>query len=105
MGQRRGGVVSTTPGAERQRVETLGRLEDGLRQGGDWYQWGPYVSERQWGTVREDYSAGGTRGSTFRTITLAPAPTGGARTASPASATSSSGSAWASRSGTAATRS
>jgi hypothetical protein len=24
-----------------------------------WYRWGPYVSERQWGTVREDYSAGG----------------------------------------------
>ncbi|HME40088.1 MAG TPA: hypothetical protein VKG63_14130, partial [Steroidobacteraceae bacterium] len=25
-----------------------------------WHHWGPYVSERQWGTVREDYSAGGT---------------------------------------------
>jgi len=25
-----------------------------------WKQWGPYVSERQWGTVREDYSAAGT---------------------------------------------
>ena len=24
-----------------------------------WRRWGPYVSERQWGTVREDYSAGG----------------------------------------------
>jgi hypothetical protein len=24
-----------------------------------WHQWGPYLSERQWGTVREDYSAGG----------------------------------------------
>jgi hypothetical protein len=24
-----------------------------------WRQWGPYVSERQWGTVREDYSANG----------------------------------------------
>ena len=22
----------------------------------DWYRWGPYLSERQWGTVREDYS-------------------------------------------------
>ena len=21
-----------------------------------WYRWGPYLSERQWGTVREDYS-------------------------------------------------
>ena len=25
-----------------------------------WQHWGPYLSERQWGTVREDYSAGGT---------------------------------------------
>ena len=48
------------PGAERARVETLGQLENGLRQAGDWYLWGPYVSERQWGTVREDYSAHGT---------------------------------------------
>ena len=24
-----------------------------------WKQWGPYLSERQWGTVREDYSEGG----------------------------------------------
>jgi hypothetical protein len=46
-------------GAERERVESFGKLEDGLRQAGDWYHWGPYLSERQWGTVREDYSAGG----------------------------------------------
>ena len=24
-----------------------------------WRQWGPYLSERQWGTVREDYSFNG----------------------------------------------
>ena len=24
-----------------------------------WKRWGPYLSDRQWGTVREDYSAGG----------------------------------------------
>jgi hypothetical protein len=48
------------PGAEQARVATLGQLENGLRQAGDWYVWGPYVSERQWGTVREDYSANGT---------------------------------------------
>ena len=24
-----------------------------------WRLWGPYLSDRQWGTVREDYSAGG----------------------------------------------
>ena len=46
-------------GAESERVAGFGRLEDGLRQAGDWYRWGPYVSERQWGTVREDYSPDG----------------------------------------------
>jgi hypothetical protein len=46
-------------GAERERVDGFGRLEDGLLQAGEWYRWGPYVSERQWGTVREDYSADG----------------------------------------------
>ena len=45
---------------ERERAESFGRLENGLRQAGDWYHWGPYLSERQWGTVREDYSPGGT---------------------------------------------
>jgi len=46
-------------GAESERVAGFGKLEDGLRQAGEWYTWGPYVSERQWGTVREDYSAYG----------------------------------------------
>ena len=46
-------------GAERERIAGFGRLEDGLLQAGEWYRWGPYVSERQWGTVREDYSADG----------------------------------------------
>jgi hypothetical protein len=40
-------------------VDGFGHLEEGLRQAGDWYRWGPYVSERQWGTVREDYSPDG----------------------------------------------
>ena len=25
-----------------------------------WKKWGPYLTERQWGTVREDYSPNGT---------------------------------------------
>ncbi len=45
--------------AERSRVEGFGQLENGLRQASEWYLWGPYLSERQWGTVREDYSADG----------------------------------------------
>ena len=44
---------------EGDRVAGFGRLEDGLKQSGPWYTWGPYVSERQWGTVREDYSDDG----------------------------------------------
>src|SRR5437763_12983794 len=34
------------------------RLEE-VRHGKHWRRWGPYVSERQWGTVREDYSEHG----------------------------------------------
>ena len=32
-----------------------------------WRKWGPYLSERQWGTVREDYSADGLRLGVFST--------------------------------------
>src|SRR6476660_5819920 len=35
------------------------RLED-IHQGKHWKRWGPYLSERQWATVREDYSEYGT---------------------------------------------
>jgi len=36
------------------------RVDAETTQGADWKQWGPYLSERQWGTVREDYSEHGT---------------------------------------------
>jgi hypothetical protein len=36
------------------------RLEQSSTRDMDWKRWGPYLSERQWGTVREDYSANGT---------------------------------------------
>ncbi|HVZ31178.1 MAG TPA: glucosidase, partial [Polyangiaceae bacterium] len=35
------------------------RLAQADEKGVPWRQWGPYLSERQWGTVREDYSQGG----------------------------------------------
>jgi hypothetical protein len=35
------------------------RLNEQPRGRSAWRRWGPYVSERAWGTVREDYSAGG----------------------------------------------
>jgi len=42
------------PNAERNRLAAdAGRLAN-------WKRWGPYLSERQWATVREDYSEGGT---------------------------------------------
>jgi len=36
------------------------RLEEEARREKNWKRWGPYLSERHWGTVREDYSANGT---------------------------------------------
>ncbi len=36
------------------------RLEEDRTRTKYWKRWGPYLSERQWGTVREDYSPGGT---------------------------------------------
>jgi len=35
------------------------RLNEAREAGIPWKKWGPYLSERQWGTVREDYSEGG----------------------------------------------
>ena len=35
------------------------RLEEARTGAAPWKAWGPYLSERQWGTVREDYSADG----------------------------------------------
>jgi hypothetical protein len=35
------------------------RLEQDARRAKNWKRWGPYLAERQWGTVREDYSAEG----------------------------------------------
>ncbi|MGW1212755.1 MGH1-like glycoside hydrolase domain-containing protein [Streptomyces sp. NPDC002499] len=50
---------SGTTGAERQRLAEA----DAARA--PWRRWGPYLSERQWGTVREDYSPGGDAWSYF----------------------------------------
>jgi len=41
-------------GAEEVRLQQAGTRE------ANWQRWGPYLSERQWSTVREDYSPGGT---------------------------------------------
>src|SRR5713226_6862269 len=36
------------------------RLQQAQERTAHWRRWGPYLSERQWGTVREDYSSYGT---------------------------------------------
>jgi len=36
-----------------------GRLDEARTKDVPWRKWGPYLSERQWGTVREDYSVSG----------------------------------------------
>lgn len=40
-------------------TEEQRRLDQEREQGISWKAWGPYLSERQWGTVREDYSESG----------------------------------------------
>ena len=48
--------MTNTPVAD---TEEGRRLKETLRKSLLWRRWGPYVSERSWGTVREDYSPNG----------------------------------------------
>lgn len=41
------------------RTAEHARLDEARERGVPWKAWGPYLSERQWGTVREDYSESG----------------------------------------------
>ena len=47
------------PVFERARTAEEMRLDEAREKVVPWKQWGPYLSERQWGTVREDYSENG----------------------------------------------
>jgi Glycosyl hydrolase family 63 C-terminal domain len=47
--------TETTGGKAAEQI----RLDEAREKGVPWKQWGPYLSERQWGTVREDYSENG----------------------------------------------
>ncbi len=51
-------MTSTTPGPAPLLAEQL-RLANDKAGKENWRRWGPYLSERQWGTVREDYSRDG----------------------------------------------
>ena len=44
---------------ENKSLAEIKRLEEDAKQERDWKRWGPYLSERQWATVREDYSFNG----------------------------------------------
>lgn len=48
-------MTTPIPSAEQFRIDA----------GQSWHKWGPYLSERQWGTVREDYSPHGTAWDSF----------------------------------------
>jgi hypothetical protein len=49
--------MSMTPNVH--EVTEQKRLNEARERGIPWKKWGPYLSERQWGTVREDYSRTG----------------------------------------------
>ncbi|PPQ26330.1 glucosidase [Rhodopila globiformis] len=51
-------ATASTGDAHANSPEHARLAEDAGKERG-WRRWGPYVSERQWGTVREDYSADG----------------------------------------------
>ena len=61
--------VSAVPGHRDGRIESRVDAEGERlverRRGVPWLRWGPYVSERQWGTVREDGSADGDAWASF----------------------------------------
>ena len=59
MSEPSGAAGSSNPDVEGRR------LADAREAGVPWRRWGPYLSERQWGTVREDYSADGDAWSSF----------------------------------------
>ncbi|HZP23524.1 MAG TPA: glucosidase [Terriglobales bacterium] len=54
-----------TPPLSYVEVTEQKRLNEAREKGIPWKKWGPYLSERQWGTVREDYSSDGDAWSYF----------------------------------------
>ncbi|MCG8420684.1 MAG: glucosidase [Proteobacteria bacterium] len=56
----RAAAVSTSTTSQLSTTSEGQRVSDNASGRKNWHAWGPYLSERQWGTVREDYSAHGT---------------------------------------------
>ena len=67
-------------GAEVSMTQEEIRLAQSEEREKHWKRWGPYLSERAWGTVREDYSPRAPRGKVCLTITPAPVPIAGMKT-------------------------
>ncbi|MDH5337703.1 MAG: glucosidase, partial [Nitrospira sp.] len=58
-------TVRTASRTEVSRLAEQQRLEEDAARRQHWKRWGPYLSERAWGTVREDYSPHGTAWEAF----------------------------------------
>src|SRR6266545_2983332 len=52
-------IFMTTPGISKKVTAEERRIEESRQRTKHRKRWGPYLSERAWGTVREDYSADG----------------------------------------------
>ena len=52
-----GGSIAAMP--DREEPAEVRRLREEAARKANWKRWGPYLSDRQWGTVREDYSVDG----------------------------------------------
>lgn len=95
-------MISDDHGEDNQSALTPehARLSAEAHREANWKRWGPYLSERQWGTVREDYSADGNAWRYFPFEHARSRACAGVRTASWASATGRRGCASRSRCGT-----
>ncbi len=60
-----GGGETAPATAEHERLASVHAPDSDLFSASEWYEWGPYLAERSWGTVREDYSASGDAWSSF----------------------------------------
>ena len=62
----KGSAAEAGPNARQDASQGAERLRlDEARKGVPWRRWGPYLAERAWGTVREDYSANGDAWGSF----------------------------------------
>ena len=81
--------------AEHARLaEATGRAEDNLFEANPWYEWGPYLSERAWGTCGRTTATAVMPGASFHMIMHGPGPIGGTKTGWPVCRTLATSCAW-----------